>query len=37
MNHDLDRITLWATKWRISFNPDRNKQAVNLIFSRENT
>ena len=37
MNHDLDLITSWANQWRMSFNPDRNKQAVELIFSRKNT
>ena len=37
MNHDLDLITSWANKWRMSFNPDRSKQAVELIFSRTNT
>ena len=37
MNHDLDLITSWANKWRMSFNPDGNKQAVELIFSRKNT
>ena len=24
MNHDLDLITSWANKWRMSFNTDRN-------------
>ena len=36
MNHDLDHITSRANKWRMSFNPDRGKQAVELIFSRKN-
>ena len=33
INHDLDIIKAWATKWRMSFNPDPNKQAVELTFS----
>ena len=28
MNHDLDLISQWAHAWRISFNPDPQKQAV---------
>ena len=36
MNHDLDLITLWAHDWRMSFNPDPRKQAVELVFSRKN-
>ena len=35
MNHDLDHTALWAHDWRISFNPDPRKQAVELIFSKE--
>ena len=33
MNHDLNLIQLWANKWRMSFNPDPRKQAIELIFS----
>ena len=36
MNHDLDLITLWASDWRMSFNPDPRKQTVELVFSRKN-
>ena len=36
MNHDLDLIRLWAHDWRMSFNPDPKKQAVELIVSRKN-
>ena len=32
MNHDLTLIQLWANKWRMSFNPDPRKQAIELIF-----
>ena len=35
LNHDLDLINLWATKWRMSFNPDPSKQAVEVIFSKK--
>ena len=35
MNHDLDLIRQWAHDWRMSFNPDPQKQAVELIFSRK--
>ena len=35
MNHDLDHIALWARNWRMSFNPNPQKQAVELIFSRK--
>ena len=37
MNHDLGLITSWANKWRMSSNPDPNKQAVEFKFSRKNT
>ena len=33
MKHDLNLIQLWANKWRMSFNPDPRKQAIELIFS----
>lgn len=35
MNHDLNQIALWAHDWRISFNPDPRKQAVELVFSKK--
>ena len=35
MNHDLDLISQWAHAWRMSFNPDPQKQAVELTFSRK--
>ena len=34
MNHDLELISKWAHDWRMSFNPDPQKQAVQLIFSK---
>ena len=35
MNHDLELISQWARDWKISFNPDRQKQAVALTFSKK--
>ena len=35
MNHDLRLISQWAYDWRLSFNPDPQKQAVGLLFSRK--
>ena len=34
MNHDLELISKWAHDWRMSFNPDPQKQVVELIFSK---
>ena len=33
LNHDLEHIKLWANRWRMSFNPDPSKQAVEITFS----
>ena len=35
LNHGLNLISRWADKWKMSFNPDPTKQAVELIFSRK--
>ncbi len=35
MNHDLEFINRWAYDWRMSFNPDPQKQAVELTFSNK--
>ena len=35
MNHDLRLINQWAYDWRMSRNPDPQKQAVELLFSRK--
>ena len=32
MNPDLNRIKEWAFQWKMSFNPDPNKQAAEVIF-----
>ena len=33
--NDLDKVSLWANKWKMSFNPDPSKQAQEVIFSRK--
>ena len=33
LNHDLKLISQWAFQWKMSFNPDPNKQAAQIIFS----
>ena len=33
MNHDLDIIRKWAEQWKLEFNPDPTKQAVEVLFS----
>ena len=35
MNHDLELIGMWAHDWRMSFNPDPQKQAVELLLSKK--
>ena len=35
MNHDLESISQWAYDWKMSFNPDPQKQAVELVFSKK--
>ena len=35
LNHDLELISNWAYQWKMSFNPDPNKQAVEIVFSRK--
>ena len=35
LNNDLDKISLWANKWKLYFDPDPSKQAQELIFSRK--
>ena len=32
---DLDVITNWANQWKMKFNPDITKQAVEVIFSNK--
>ena len=35
LNNDLDKVNLWASKWKISLNSDPSKQAQEVIFSWE--
>ena len=35
LNSDLSRIKQWAFQWKMSFNPDPNKQVKEVIFSRK--
>ena len=35
LNNDLHKVSLWANKWKMSFNSDRSKQAQEVIFSRK--
>ena len=35
LNHDLGLITNWAYQWKMSFNPDSTKQAVEIVFSHK--
>ena len=35
LNKDLQKISEWAYKWKMSFNPDLNKQAHKVVFSRK--
>ena len=35
LNDDLVKLNNWAYQWKISFNPDPNKQAQEVIFSRK--
>ena len=35
LNADLLQISSWAYQWKMSFNPDPNKQAAEVLFSRK--
>ena len=35
LNKDLDKVGLWANKWKMFFNPDPSKQAQEIIFFTE--
>ena len=35
LNYDLEKINKWAHQWKMSFNPDPNKQATEVLFSRK--
>ena len=33
LNHDLKVICDWAYQWKMSFNPEPTKQAIEVLFS----
>ena len=35
LGRDLGRVASWAYQWKMSFNPDPSKQAVEVHFSRK--
>ena len=35
LNDDLEKIPNWPYQWKMSFNPDKSKQAQEVIFSRK--
>ena len=35
LNDDLLKVSNWAFKWKMIFNPDITKQAQEVIFSRK--
>ena len=35
LNSDLEIISQWAYQWKMQFNPDKNKQAIQVIFSQK--
>ena len=35
LNDDLEKISYWAYQWQVQFNPDPNKPANEVIFSRK--
>ena len=35
LNNDMQKLSEWAYKWKMSFNPDLNKEAQEVIFSRK--
>ena len=37
LKHNLDIITKWAHQWKMSFNPEPTKQAIEVLFSTRRT
>ena len=33
--NDLSKVTAWANQWKMKFNPDISKQAVEIVFSNK--
>ena len=36
LNDDLQLVNNWAYQWKLSFNPEPKKQAVEVLFSKNN-
>ena len=34
LSNDLQKITVWARKWKMIFNPDLSKQAQKVVFKK---
>ena len=34
-NYDLNLVSKWADRWKMSFNPDSSKQAKEIVFSKK--
>ena len=37
LNIDLELISQWAHQWKMSFNPEPSKQAVEILFPNRKT
>ena len=35
LNHDLELINKWAYQWKMAFNPEPSKQAIEVLFSHK--
>ena len=35
LNSHLSKISKWTLQWKMSFNPDPNKQAIEVCFSNK--
>ena len=35
LNNDLQKVSDWDFRWKMQFNPDPNKQAEVVIFSKK--
>ena len=35
LNEDLNQISMWAHQWKMSFNPEPTKQAIEVLFSQK--
>ena len=35
LNRDFEVVSNWSYQWKMQFNPDKSKQAIQVIFSQE--